>query len=206
VELNESVANHDRQLERLRSSFETNATTARTKIDEVRRYVHSLQAELERVKSKSDNEHETLVARIGTVERIVSPLHPEFEGKISDSLSAATRRLSACEESIEQIKAQCRNQSGTLPRQTGEVSSTLVRPVSSGSRLSLIPPLPPAPAVSHSKSLKGVEFPLKEAKPLEGIISYLPRKHRGNFHEKGIVTITSKSVHTNRRIEAAECG
>jgi hypothetical protein len=29
---------------------------------------------------------------------------------------------------------------------------------------------------------------------LEGIISYLTKKHGGNVHEKGIVTITSKSV------------
>jgi hypothetical protein len=39
-----------------------------------------------------------------------------------------------------------------------------------------------------------VEFPLKEAKSLEGIIFDLTRKHGGNVHDKGIVTITSKSV------------
>jgi hypothetical protein len=32
-------------------------------------------------------------------------------------------------------------------------------------------------------------------KSLEGIISYLTKKHGGNVHEKGIVTITSKSVY-----------
>jgi hypothetical protein len=194
LELNESVANHDRQLERLRSSVEATAITARTAIDEVRCYVHSLQAELESVKSKSDKEHETLVARLGTVERTVSLLNPEFDGKISDSLSAVTRRLSACEESITQMKAQSRNQSATLPKQTGEVPSPAVGPVSSASRLSPIPPLRPAPAASPSKSLKAVEFPLKEAESVHGIISYLTRKHGGNVHDKGIVTITSKSV------------
>jgi hypothetical protein len=39
-----------------------------------------------------------------------------------------------------------------------------------------------------------VEFPLKEAESLDGIMSYLTRKHGGNVHDKGIVTITSKSV------------
>jgi hypothetical protein len=39
-----------------------------------------------------------------------------------------------------------------------------------------------------------VDFPLKEANSLDGIISYLTKKHGGNVHEKGIVTITSKSV------------
>jgi hypothetical protein len=33
-----------------------------------------------------------------------------------------------------------------------------------------------------------------EANSLEGIISYLTQKHRGHVHDKGIVTITSKSV------------
>jgi hypothetical protein len=36
---------------------------------------------------------------------------------------------------------------------------------------------------------------MKEAKSLDGIISHLSQKHGGNVHEKGIVTITSKSVH-----------
>jgi hypothetical protein len=39
-----------------------------------------------------------------------------------------------------------------------------------------------------------LEFPLKEAKSVDGIISYLTRKHGGNVHGKGIATITSKSV------------
>jgi hypothetical protein len=39
-----------------------------------------------------------------------------------------------------------------------------------------------------------VELPMKVPKSLEGIISYLTKKHGGNVHEKGIVTITSKSV------------
>jgi hypothetical protein len=48
--------------------------------------------------------------------------------------------------------------------------------------------------VSRSKSLKEAEFPSLVSKSFEGIISYLTRKHGGNAHEKGIVTITSKSV------------
>jgi hypothetical protein len=42
--------------------------------------------------------------------------------------------------------------------------------------------------------LNRVEFPLKDAKSIDGIIFYLTRKHGGNVHDKGIVTITSKSV------------
>jgi hypothetical protein len=35
-------------------------------------------------------------------------------------------------------------------------------------------------------------FPIKQAKSLDGIISYLTKKHRGNVHQRGIVTITAK--------------
>jgi hypothetical protein len=38
-----------------------------------------------------------------------------------------------------------------------------------------------------------VELAMKEAKSLDGIISYLTKKHGGNIHEKGIVRTTSKS-------------
>jgi uncharacterized coiled-coil protein SlyX len=56
----------------------------------------------------------------------------------------------------------------------------------------------PIPPISPSKRLKGVECPLKEAKSVEGIISYLSQKHEGNVHDKGIVTITSKSVRSDK--------
>jgi hypothetical protein len=49
------------------------------------------------------------------------------------------------------------------------------------------------PPVSPSKSLK-CQFPLKTAKSVDGIISHLTGKHGGNVHDKGIVTITSKSL------------
>jgi hypothetical protein len=44
--------------------------------------------------------------------------------------------------------------------------------------------------------LNEVGFPLKKAKSVEGIISYLTRKHDVNVHDKGIITITSKSVYS----------
>jgi hypothetical protein len=72
---------------------------------------------------------------------------------------------------------------------------TSVPPVSPSKALRR--PIPPL-LVSPAKSLKEVDFPLKEAKSLKGIISYLTRKHGGNVHDKGIVTITSKSVRNDQ--------
>jgi hypothetical protein len=42
-----------------------------------------------------------------------------------------------------------------------------------------------------------VRFAISDDKPLTGIVSYLSRKHGGNIHEKGIVTLTSSSVVDN---------
>jgi hypothetical protein len=63
----------------------------------------------------------------------------------------------------------------------------------------LLPVWHPSNKVEISKkgstSQNRVEIQMKEAKSLDGIISYLTQKHGGNVHENGIVTITSKSVY-----------
>jgi hypothetical protein len=46
----------------------------------------------------------------------------------------------------------------------------------------------------YLRSLTQVPCPMKGENSLDGIISHLTKKHGGNVHEKGIVTITSKSV------------
>jgi hypothetical protein len=62
--------------------------------------------------------------------------------------------------------------------------------------LSLCRRLLPPVSVGHSaRSFTEVEFPLEKPARSGGIISYLTKKHGGNVHEKGIVTITSKSVY-----------
>jgi hypothetical protein len=45
------------------------------------------------------------------------------------------------------------------------------------------------------RSPKEIECPFLEANRLDGILTLLARKHGGNVHDKGIVTITSKSVY-----------
>jgi uncharacterized coiled-coil protein SlyX len=55
----------------------------------------------------------------------------------------------------------------------------------------------PVRPISPSKSLKEIEFPIQAARSLVGIVSYLTRKHGGHIHDKGIATITSKSVRTD---------
>jgi hypothetical protein len=47
---------------------------------------------------------------------------------------------------------------------------------------------------SRLKLFEGTEYPMKGPKSLDGIISYLTKTVGGNVHDRGIVTITSKSV------------
>jgi hypothetical protein len=136
---------------------------------------------------------EAIRNRLGGLEDIFSSsatemrnVKTEFEG-----------RLSACEADLNRLKL-------TLPAAFSTPSPTPLSP--SPVRVSTPIPVPPPPSPapkpkkkpktkrSLPRSPRGVEFPLKKAKSLDGIISYLTRKHGGNVDDKGIVAITSKSV------------
>jgi hypothetical protein len=52
----------------------------------------------------------------------------------------------------------------------------------------------PAPSPRPEKLMKELDFALPQPESLEGIISFLTERHGGQVHEKGIVTITSKST------------
>jgi hypothetical protein len=49
-------------------------------------------------------------------------------------------------------------------------------------------------AISRRLILWRKKFPLPDAKSLDGIISYLTKKHGGNVHDLGIVTVRAKSI------------
>jgi hypothetical protein len=48
--------------------------------------------------------------------------------------------------------------------------------------------------ICYGNGLKKFEFPMKTDRSFDGIIAHLTKKHGGNVHEKGIVTITSRSI------------
>jgi hypothetical protein len=100
----------------------------------------------------------------------------EIHGTSTDELIKT--RLSALEHTVEALWAKCES----IERRTPDSSSVIDTSSSS----------------SESKSVKHVEFPLQDPSSFDGIISYLTRKHGGNVHDKGIVTITSKSVDSDR--------
>jgi hypothetical protein len=141
------------------------------------------EGKLAEMKSKWEQENDTQVARIVSVERT-----------ISDFFSPFTSRLSVCEGSLEQIKSKCDNQNRSVITliETVELNLSLLQTDMNLAKEKL----------SHF----ALEFPLKDARSLDGITSYLTRKHGGNVHDKGIVTITSKSVISDPNYADARLG
>jgi hypothetical protein len=173
LELKESIANHDRQLENLRSrisAVELDTCAVRPQFDGIASSVEVLRHDLKRMKSRQGSQLQVLTTRIETLEVDYRRLVSETGQKKSES-PVPDFRPSAV--------------STPIPTPTPPVA---IIPIAKASELS------PVSLLTSQKQPNSVELPLKEEKSLDGIISYLTRKHGGNVHEKGIVTVTSKSV------------
>jgi hypothetical protein len=166
-----------------------------------------------------ENDNETVIARIVSVEQNVTGITGRLSTceAISDLLSPLTSGLTVCEGSLEHMRSEWGHQKRSLKSIERSVSllggeferkiSESLSPVTS--RLSIcetdLQRLKSAPPVSPSKSLKGVAFPLQEAKSFDGIISYLTRKHGGNVHEKGIVANQIPNQNWNWNLNPNKC-
>jgi hypothetical protein len=222
-ELKESITNYERQLESLLPVIEAKPATLRTEITDLRQFAQSLQTELEAMNSKCEKQSEALVARIASVEGKISDSLQSITSRLAvceRSIVAYETQKNEVRASIEELRTHIASVGGIEMRRRHRHSTTnsgadpnpetpapppipdSVRPVSPSPTpiqpVRIFTPAPvPVPPVSPSDSLKEVEFPLKEAKSLDGIISYLTRKHGGNVHDKEVVTITSKSVYSD---------
>jgi hypothetical protein len=160
---------------------------------------------LEQIKARGANQRVTLVARIGHIEHNVALLSLEFAGKISaceTSIVMHQTEINDVRTSIEELRA--RMQGMNAGRRLIHRNSVINLGSDPHPEIAIPSPTPQlVPPASPSKSLIEVEFPPKEARSLEGIISYLTRKHGGNVHDKGIVTLTSKSVNNDNPKSAA---
>jgi uncharacterized coiled-coil protein SlyX len=125
---------------------------------------------------------------------------PELVAALSERISKLEHQLSSQPLAIlAKLKESIANHERQLESLNCRISALEPNLTADLKELKLVSPAPvfaatPFPPVSPSKSLKEVEFPLKQAKSVNGIISYLTRKYGGNVHDKHIVTITSKSV------------
>jgi hypothetical protein len=144
---------------------------------------------------------------------------------IPERVSQLERKIESLEEGLESLRLvveKLREVKGgsEQPPSSQAIPPVQRRPTPKPSPAPASPKAIPTPTRSPlsepAKSHRKVEIPLKElqpvdsrwdwekreaiehanrAKSLDGIISYLTKKHGGNVHEKGIVTITSKSVY-----------
>jgi hypothetical protein len=130
---------------------------------------------------------------------------------IETTTATLRTEIDSVRHSVEKTTSQCEVQNerlntrmGTVERRVSLLNEKFDGAISHSwsevrTRLSLceqqLKPISPAPVLPES--IKEVQCPLKEDKSLDGIISYLTRKHGGNVHDKGIVAITSKSVRVN---------
>jgi hypothetical protein len=101
----------------------------------------------------------------------------KLEMKFEEQISSQERRLESLRLEVENLKKLFANPPNTSNPVSSQPTAT-----------------PQPPSSTPHKTQNQLEFPMKQARLLDGIISYLTKKHGGNVHEKGIVTITSKSV------------
>jgi hypothetical protein len=111
-----------------------------------------------------------LSERVCELEARVSSL--SIPGRIEDEIESQEEGLESVRLALERLKTWVE----------GELNQLVTSKPSS------------SPQPSASASPKTVQVPMREDAPMEGIISHLTKKHGGNVHEKGIVTITSKSM------------
>jgi hypothetical protein len=193
--LEEEIECHEQALESLRQEIERQGESIDRKVaaidsrvDELRREFEVLRGE---VKDSAVEEIGKLKCETGRVAKSVSnleTLRPQF-----DALKLALQRLQQDFASVGSAKP-------------GDSSEGYKAPTSPTPTPSPQIPARPSPSPTSVKSQSKVEFPMKVpigphalftpalSDSLDGIISYLTKKHGGHVHDNGIVTITAKSV------------
>jgi uncharacterized coiled-coil protein SlyX len=121
---------------------------------------------------------------------------PELLAALSDRISKLERQMSSQPLTIAELKESIANHDRQIESLGCRISELEHNHKTELKELkSLIAAPTPVLPVSPSKPVKAVGFPLHELKSVRGIICYLTRKHGGNVHDKGVVTITSQSVY-----------
>jgi hypothetical protein len=133
----------------------------------------------------------TLRERVSVLER---QTQQSLSGEVED-------RLETQEEGLESLSCRFEKLEGKLSKTEVLIEGKESRPVKCLLCLregieKLIGQASPTPPPTP-KSMSKTEFPMQEPESLEGIISHLTTKHGGSVHEKGIVTITSKTVESD---------
>jgi hypothetical protein len=116
----------------------------------------------------------------------------KLERSISNGLHQVEATIESQERELENLRFEVEGLKRSLSPRVPSVQQQTPKPVPAS------PANEPAPKPSAvPKPASGVDLPLRKRNSLEGVIWYLTKKHGGNVSEKGIVAITSKSVHSS---------
>jgi hypothetical protein len=210
----EALENLHQEVDRQRVSIDRQVAVVASRVDELLREFGKLRGDLKAVNDSAGGEIGKLKSATAKVAKSVSgldTLRREFDDlKVSvDRLQQAFTRVGspkAGDTSSDGDKAASPKpvppvQQQPTPRPSPPTPTQLPpsdRHMPSPSPKPPAKPQPtsePPPSVCCSqKSPSKVEIPMKGSRSKDGIISYLTTKHRGNLQEKGLVTISSKSV------------
>jgi predicted nucleic acid-binding Zn-ribbon protein len=181
-----------------------------SRVDALERAFENLRGEVQVVRDSAGGEIGKLKSATTQVRTLVANLRPELEG-----MKPEVARLKG---EIRAVKASADREIGKLKSETESVRTSVaslegMKPEVNHLKLDLQqlqgrpPPGSQNPSAASKRPAKvwaNREIPMKKDKPLDGIISFLTTKHRGNVHEKGIVTITSKSVSSDKPMDAVQ--
>jgi predicted nucleic acid-binding Zn-ribbon protein len=181
-------------------ALETTTSAFQSQFDDVKQFVQRLHPELEEVKSKCGDQHRSVVSRIGTLESSTSTFQTEF-ADVKRSVDVLRTDLLKCETEFEPLVARVVELEHNVSLVGGEFDRKIADALSHVTVRVSVCDQETSEMKSTRSPLKEVECPLTKAGSLNGIISYLTRKHGGNVHTNGIVTITSKSVNPDSPVQ-----
>jgi predicted nucleic acid-binding Zn-ribbon protein len=221
-ELKETLENHDRQLEELRSklarhssqnfvqgldtgAFKAEFQAVKDRVIAAEQTVMTLRGELEQMKMHGEVMRSP-AARDGTVE--LNSRISAFEGNLM-TLKADTNTVNSRITTIEGNLMTLKGHQNALDSRISVVETTVISLQGECERkVSTIGTQFAKRITDCERALEQVTFPsqsMREIKcplktlffaptPLDGIIARLTQEHGGNVHDKNIVTITSQSI------------
>jgi hypothetical protein len=187
------------QLERLFSSLSNPAPRLEEKIDSQARDLESLQ--LQFVNHEKALNGKVPVSRVDKLQRAFEVLRDQVKAvhnhndqlkldmdSVALSLHSETGKIAESVSAVENLRPEFER----LQLAVQGLQQDVKRMSSRHNDLRRVQSGPISVGTSPSPSKR--EILITKAASLDGIVSYLTRKHGGNVQEKGIVTITSKSV------------
>jgi hypothetical protein len=160
-------------------------------------FVKSLETGTKITVTKANASELSLLAQEFWLDGLLSECSAVLAVSASEFITTLFNRISKLENKVETLRSHVSSLQTNLTRVQAdceELRSTMIVHVPTPTPLSVpIFTLGSDPPAASPKQFEAVVFALPHAQSLDGIISYLTRKHGGNVHDKGAVTITSKS-------------